>query len=933
MEKRNGQRRRLAYLLVFLFISFCISPVYGQDEPVADPSFIKARALLNQLSPAEKVGQLFLITMDGMDAGENSPIYDLIQNYHIGGIMLRRENENFYNDPDVLTNTVELINSLQQVEEDASSRFLSNEDPLSLRKYIPLFIGINQMGDVYPDNQIISGLTPIPSHMALGATWDPQLAENVGAILGGELSSLGINLIFGPSLDISDNPVMDGRDDLGVKTFGGDPFWVGEMGKAYIKGIKDGSGGKLAVITKNFPGRGASDRLPEEEVATVRKSLEQLKLIELAPFSQVTNTVNTSPDSIADGLLINHIRYQGFQGNIRATTKPVSFDQAAVEQLVSLEPFRTWREAGGILVSDDLGSESVEKFFNPAGTYFDGTQIARNAFLAGNDMLYIDDLISTGDADRFATYRKIIEFFIQKYLEDQAFAERVDQSVLRILALKFDKYPEFEMGSLLPENTNQNVENSNEKIFEVARNAVALISPKADQLAEMVPNPPVLNETIIIFSDTLSVSQCTDCSTQDVIAVDGLENAILTLYGRQGSGQVSQRNIYSYSFSELNQYSENPINKPDLETNLSRSNWVIFVVHRMNQDIPDSNALRNLLSLRPDVLRDKKVIVFAFGPPYNYDATEISSFSAYYGLFSKTPQFFEVAARILFQEIVPQGSSPVSIQGVAYDLITITSPEPGQVIELMVDEVIQEEMVDTTTEESTEEGEFNAYRLGDILPVRTGVIYDHNGNPVPDGTVVRFMLSLTGENITIQQIDSTTTDGIARALIRLQSPGLHEIKVSSEPAMNSQILLVDISEEEGAVISAITPTPIPTISEAETEEPPAASINEPSEEPRENSKFLEWLWISVVSWVSGAAVYSLSKKIKPIVIRGYLSMVFVLGGLAAGLWIVSGLPGSFSRVGLAGFAALTAISLVGGSIAELIFWWVKKIQGKKDNSK
>ena len=72
--------------------------------------------------------------------------------------------------------------------------------------------------------------------------------------------------------------------------------------------------GKLAVIAKNFPGRGGSDRLPDEEVATVRKSLEQLKLIELAPFFEVTDIADTTRNSIADGLLLSHIRYQGFPG-------------------------------------------------------------------------------------------------------------------------------------------------------------------------------------------------------------------------------------------------------------------------------------------------------------------------------------------------------------------------------------------------------------------------------------------------------------------------------------------------------------------------------------------------------------------------------------------------------------------------------------------
>ena len=150
---------------------------------------------------------------------------------------------------------------------------------------------------------------------------------------------------------------------------------VGEMGKAYIKGIHEGSQNRVAVIAKHFPGRGGADRPPEEEVSTVRKSLEQLKQIELAPFFDVTGK-STSKETTADGLLVSHIRYQGFQGNIRATTRPVSLDQSALEQLMSLEQFSSWRSAGGIMVSDDLGSVALQKFYTPTTPYFDARQVA-----------------------------------------------------------------------------------------------------------------------------------------------------------------------------------------------------------------------------------------------------------------------------------------------------------------------------------------------------------------------------------------------------------------------------------------------------------------------------------------------------------------------------------------------------------------------------
>ena len=77
-------------------------------------------------------------------------------------------------------------------------------------------------------------------------------------------------------------------NDPGAGVFGGDPFWVSMLGSAYVGGLHEGSQNRLLVIPKHFPGRGSSDRLGEKEVATVRKSFEELQQIELAPFFAVT---------------------------------------------------------------------------------------------------------------------------------------------------------------------------------------------------------------------------------------------------------------------------------------------------------------------------------------------------------------------------------------------------------------------------------------------------------------------------------------------------------------------------------------------------------------------------------------------------------------------------------------------------------------------
>ena len=880
--------------------------------------------MLTRLSAEEKVGQLFLVTVDGPSLQEDSPIRELIQNYHLGGVILKKSNNNFTSSDQSLNEAYGLIKSLQQFEWESANSMIVSPQEASLNDYVPLLIGISQSGDLFPDDQILNGITPLPSQMAIGATWDTSLAEESGVLLGREMAGLGFNLILNPSLDVLENPYGEGKGDLGVRTFGGDPFWVGEMGKAYIKGLHIGSIGKLAVIAKNFPGRGGSDRLPDEEVATVRKSLEQLKLIELAPFFEVTDIAGTTGSSIADGLLLSHIRYQGFQGNIRATTKPVSFDQTAIELLMSINPFASWRQNGGILISDDLGSPAVRKFFNPAGQAFDARQIARNAFLAGNDLLYMDQLLSTGDKDRFETYKKTIELFIQKYREDKAFAARVDASVLRILTLKFRIYPEFQFEAVLPaEGGIANIGTGEETVYKVSSEAATLISPKIDQLNAALPDEPGINDRMVIFTDGLSAAQCVNCENQDIVSINELQNAISKLYGRSGSGQIQDQNIISYSFTELQDYIENPFNRVELETNLSRADWVIFVIHSQNPDREGSYALHNLLAEKPEVIRNKNVVVFSFNAPYYYDATEISAFTAYYCLYTKIPSAFESAARLLFKENSPAGNSPVSISGIAYNLINATSPNPDQLIELIVEDPLS--IVQSTEEAQTANGELAGFQLGDNLPIRTGIILDQNNNPVPDGTVVKFMLSEQGENLTIQQIESTTEQGIARASFKLQVPGRQEIRAITEPALNSQILLIDISEGNEAIISAITPTPVPTTMTSSDQLPVLEGMAQNQVEilNKENNRFGEWLLISLLAWGSGYLFYINSVFMKFQRDRILICCAIILSGLAAGVWVLAGLPGSFPRVGFQGYFLLSVLIILAEAIGGTLMWIIQ----------
>jgi beta-N-acetylhexosaminidase len=355
----------------------------------ADP----AAVLLSGMTPAERVGQLFIVSFYGPSAADQTAIYSLIANSKIGGVILSAANDNITDTLNAPSQVLTLTNQLQAAA--IAGAAIARPGPVgdvpdeSLPPYIPLFVAINHEGDGYPYSEVQTGLSELPNQMAIGATWDQSMAESVGRVAGLELSALGVNMLIGPSLDVLETPRPEGTD-LGTRVFGGDPYWVGVMGAGYVRGVHAGSGGQVAVIAKHFPGHGGSDRRPDEELPTVRKSFDDLQNFDLVPFYAVTGGAAT-PETAADGLLSAHIRFQGFQGNIRQNTSPVSFDAQALGQLLSLPPIAAWRAAGGVTVSDSLGARSIKSFYDPTLSNFPNRQIARESFNAGNDLLLLTD--------------------------------------------------------------------------------------------------------------------------------------------------------------------------------------------------------------------------------------------------------------------------------------------------------------------------------------------------------------------------------------------------------------------------------------------------------------------------------------------------------------------------------------------------------------
>ncbi len=883
----------------------------------------KAAELMAAMSPEEKVGQLFLVTFNGTDISSESNIYDLVVNHHVGGVVLRADNDNFMGPGNTVQAAADLIRGLQNLRYEASLGTLINPDTSAPNRstYVPLFIGVSQEGDSYPLDQILSGLTSLPSPMAIGATWKPELAEEAGSVLGLELYAMGFNLFLGPSLDVLDFTLSESENELGSRMFGGDPFWVGEMGKAFIRGIHRGSRYQIAVIAKHFPGRGSSDRLPEEEVATVRKSLEQLKLIELAPFFAVTRLEETEGSgSNVEGLLVSHIRYQGFQGsNIRDTTPPVSLDAVALKQILDLEPFADWYKRGGIIVSDSLGSSAVRRFYDPAGQELDARLVARSAFMAGNDLLYLNDFIESGDEDSHATIVRTLDSFTQKYREDPAFAERVDRSVERLLRLKYILYPEFSLDKVIPRSDALNAVGKSQSVtFEIARQAVTLISPEPASLTAVLPRPPDTRDRIVFFTDVQSARQCSTCPEQAILAVDSLKNAVVRLYGSGAGGQIIESYLNSYTFRDLLSFINSPEGSPALGVNIRNANWIVFAILNPRQNAPETLALKRLLNERFDLIRNKHVIVFAFNTPYYLDATDLSKISAYYGLFSKTAPFIDVAARMLFQELPPEGALPVSVPGIGYDLLLATSPDPSQVIPLYID--LPETLPTPETPITPVPTEIPVFKVGDTIPLRTGLIYDHNRNPVPDGTVVQFIFTTNSDSGGSQQIQATTVDGVARTTYKIGGAANLEIRVVAEPAATSQILVLNITEGEGAEITAIVPTapPTETMMPTPTETPtPTPTPTVDAEEPSE-SGVGNWFLTLLLVWGSAVGIAWVGKQRASLRWGVRWGLLAVVAGLTAYIFLTLNWLGEdnwFIKAGTPGI-------LLGCLIGVLIGWGI-----------
>jgi beta-N-acetylhexosaminidase len=248
---------------------------------------------------------------------------------------------------------------------------------------------------------------------------------------------------------------------------------------------------------------------------------------------------------------------------------------------------------------------------------------------------------------------------------------------------------------------------------------------------------------------------------------------------------------------------------------LADADWIIFAMLDPDPFFESSDALARFLDQRPDVARNSKVVVFAHNAPYFLDATQISQLTAYYGVYSKMAAFIDASVRAMFLEVPFRGRSPVSIEGIRYDLRQVTLPEPIQVIELYI---LDEDIPTSPASEEPLE-----VVPGSTLRLQTGVIVDHNGNNVPDGTLVQFIQQDRIQGFVNVIDEKPTVGGVANLDYLLEArTGNFRITASAGEAGASQE--IDIVIGENAIVSVNTLTPTATPTSTPTQTPTATPI-------------------------------------------------------------------------------------------------------------
>lgn len=96
-----------------------------------------------------------------------------------------------------------------------------------------------------------NGATVYPAAIAWGASFDPEVVEEMARAIGEDMAALGVHQGLSPLLDV----VRDYRWGRVEETIGEDPYLVGTLGAAYVRGLQEAG---IDATLKHFAGYSAA---------------------------------------------------------------------------------------------------------------------------------------------------------------------------------------------------------------------------------------------------------------------------------------------------------------------------------------------------------------------------------------------------------------------------------------------------------------------------------------------------------------------------------------------------------------------------------------------------------------------------------------------------------------------------------------------------
>lgn len=382
-------------LMMLMLLSFAVIPAAAEQN--------KAEQYLASMTTEEKIAQMVMPAFRWQtdDEGNTSNVTEVtddiaaaLEKHSYAGVILFAQN--------TATNagTTRLVDALQK------ANLAGGDRP-------QLLITTDQEGGNV--TRLTQG-TMMPGNMALGAINDVSVTKEVAAIMGNELSTIGINADFAPDVDVNSNPA---NPIIGVRSFSDDAQTVAKHGSAFVEALNDA--GVISTL-KHFPGHGDTDTDSHTGLPCIDKSYDELKQNELIPFQACI-------DAGSQMIMTAHIVYPQIEKGTyvsKQTGETINLP-ATLSKTIITDILRGDMGYNGVVTTDAMEMDAIAK-------HFDKYDAAKLAIEAGVDILLMP--VDTSTKEGIAELDTYIATLAQQADNGEISIEKINAAVLRILKLK-----------------------------------------------------------------------------------------------------------------------------------------------------------------------------------------------------------------------------------------------------------------------------------------------------------------------------------------------------------------------------------------------------------------------------------------------------------------------------------------------------------------